>query len=172
MCSRHYTRWRRHGDPFVVYPHGYRGTNEQRFWNKVVKGQPDECWIWTGPSTNGYGVHFVAATSDRPAHLVPAHAYAYELLVGPIPAGMEIDHVCRTHACVNPSPFHLEPVSHRVNVLRGESPAAKNARKTRCPAGHEYDRVVVRKSGAVTRRCSACISDQRAARYIKQKVIA
>jgi hypothetical protein len=65
-----------------------------------------------------------------------AHRVAYELLVGPIPDGMHLDHLCRTPACVNPA--HLEPVTPRVNSLRGVSFSAVNATKETCPAGHPY----------------------------------
>lgn len=67
---------------------------------------------------------------------IGAHRLMYELLVGPIPAGLHLDHLCRNPACCNPR--HLEAVPPKVNYLRGISPYAKNARKTRCPRGHEY----------------------------------
>jgi hypothetical protein len=87
------------------------------------------CWPWLAATTNGYGV---AWDGDRQ---VPAHRLMYELLVGPIPAGLELDHLCRNHGCVRPD--HLEPVSHAENVRRGES-GAHQRRKTHCPQGHEY----------------------------------
>ena len=65
-----------------------------------------------------------------------AHRVAYELEVGPIPKGLTIDHLCRTHGCVRPS--HLEPVTPRENVLRGQTIPAKNANKTHCLRGHEF----------------------------------
>lgn len=67
------------------------------------------------------------------------HRVVYELRVGPVPEGMDLDHLCRVKHCANPD--HLEPVTHRVNVLRGESPSAINARKTECPrCGGEFTR--------------------------------
>lgn len=67
------------------------------------------------------------------------HRLAYAWLVGQIPAGLTLDHLCRNTVCVNP--LHLEPVTHRVNVLRGQSGVAANARKTGCPQGHPFDEI-------------------------------
>src|SRR5688572_21764976 len=65
-----------------------------------------------------------------------AHRLMYVALRGPIPDGLELDHLCRNHACVNP--WHMEPVTGRVNKLRGTSPSAVHAAKTHCPKGHAY----------------------------------
>ena len=73
--------------------------------------------------------------SNRPQ--VYAHRYAYEFCVGPIPEGLTIDHLCRVRACVRPD--HLEPVTMRINTLRGVSIVAQHARKTQCPQEHPYD---------------------------------
>lgn len=90
------------------------------------------CWIWHGRvSTNGYGQ---APTGVRGGRR-PAHRMVYEFHVGPIPAGLELDHLCRTPLCVNPE--HLEPVTHAENVRRGRS-GAHNKVKTACPSGHPY----------------------------------
>lgn len=102
-----------------------------RFWAKVQ--QTESCWLWTAARDHrGYGEFRVELPPARPAK---AHRFAYETLVGPIPDGLELDHLCRNRACVNPD--HLEPVTGRVNTLRGESPTAQNARKTHCVHGHE-----------------------------------
>lgn len=91
----------------------------------------DGCWEWQGHTTRGYGrVH-----RDGRTHAV--HRLAYELLVGPIPAGLTIDHLCRNRACFNTA--HLEPVTLRENILRGETIAAENAAKTHCKNGHPFD---------------------------------
>lgn len=100
-----------------------------RFWRRVEK--TPTCWLWTGSKKHdGYGIFFTVKKQTT------AHRFAYELLRGPIPNGCELDHLCRIRACVNPD--HLEPVSHRENCLRGESPSAHHARKTKCKYGHEF----------------------------------
>ncbi|MEE9149964.1 MAG: HNH endonuclease signature motif containing protein [Candidatus Tectomicrobia bacterium] len=99
----------------------------ERFWKKVELTEQD-CWVWTGHLRRGYG------TLMRNGEDGYAHRFAYESLVGPIPEGLTIDHLCRNRACVNPA--HMEPVTHRVNILRGEGLCAKNARKTHCKHGH------------------------------------
>lgn len=82
----------------------------KRFWDKVdLSG---DCWEWTASrNAGGYGQFWLAGT------VTLAHRLAYELLVGPIPDGLEIDHLCRNRGCVKPS--HLQPVSHTENVRRG-----------------------------------------------------
>lgn len=126
---------------------------ERRFWRNVAKSE--SCWEWRGWTTgNGYGRFRV--TGGR----VLAHRYSYELLVGPIPVGMEIDHLCRNPSCVNPA--HLEPVTHRENLLRGTSPAAGYARQTHCKRGHPFspeNTYIIPASGS--RQCLSC---KRAAR--------
>lgn len=87
-----------------------------RLFSKVSV-HPCGCWIWTGArNADGYGVIRVGGRGSSPAL---AHRTAFELLVGPIPDGRELDHVCRVRACVNPTPRHLETVDHRTNIVRG-----------------------------------------------------
>lgn len=87
-----------------------------------------------------------------------AHRVAYELLIGPIAAGLELDHLCRTHACVNPA--HLEPVTGQVNLLRGVGFPATNAAKTHCPQGHEYTAENTYWSKKGQRGCRACTAEK------------
>lgn len=120
-----------------------------RFWAKVNRDGPTHpvlgtpCWLWTRFTHRGYGRFGIGKTrADR------AHKVAWRLLRGVIPAGLQLDHLCRIRRCVNPA--HLEPVSRRENILRGESPSARNARKTHCPQGHK---LVIDGAG---RRCIEC----------------
>jgi hypothetical protein len=85
---------------------------------------------------------------------VGAHRWSYEALVGPIPPGLEIDHLCRVRNCVNPS--HLEPVTKAVNILRGESMSARHARQTHCKSGHPFDAENTRMTTDGQRRCRTC----------------
>ncbi|MDP9224875.1 MAG: HNH endonuclease [Actinomycetota bacterium] len=83
-----------------------------------------------------------------------AHRVAYELLVGPIPEGLTLDHLCRNTSCVNPQ--HLEPVTVRENVLRGMGWGAKNKRKTHCHRGHPFDAKNTLRIPGGTRKCRTC----------------
>lgn len=100
--------------------------------------------------------------------VVRAHRLVYELLVGPIPDGLQLDHLCRNRGCVRPD--HLEPVTRRTNILRGTGPSAIHARKTQCPHGHPYDRTVTRR-GTTERRCSTCENARGRARYHRSKEV-
>lgn len=112
----------------ALSPEEQRLRVERRFWVKVEK--TSGCWIWKAATIKGYGV-FGIGSKVRYAHRV-----AYELLIGPIPDGLTLDHLCRTPLCVNPA--HLEPCTSGVNTLRGNSPSARHARATHCPQAHEF----------------------------------
>ena len=120
---------------------------QKRFWNNVQRN--GECWEWTASTqTQGYG----QTTYSGRRWL--AHRVAYELMVGPIPEGLTLDHLCRNRICVRPG--HLEAVTNRENVLRGEGTTAVNARKTQCDHGHPYtpENTYTRQDG--TRECRTC----------------
>ncbi len=117
-----------------------------RFWDKIQ--YEGECWIWQASKNQyGYGKYF------HNGRLQGSHRVAYEAIVGPVTKGLELDHLCRNRACVNP--IHLEPVTHQVNLLRGQGFNAINARKTHCKRGHELiaENLYTRKG---KRRCNAC----------------
>ena len=117
-----------------------------------VSPEPNSgCWLWLGSlDGKGYGVF------GRHGRTVLAHRAVVESLRGPIADGLTLDHLCRVRSCVNPA--HLEAVAMRVNVLRGQSPAAINARKDHCSKGHSLAgaRLEVRPAGGVGRRCREC----------------
>ena len=119
-----------------------------------------DCWIWLAARVKGYGRFWVNG------HTPPAHRWFYEQVRGPIDSELVLDHLCRNPSCVNPA--HLEPVTDAVNVLRGVGPAAQNARKTRCPHGHEYtpENTLVRSCGR--RQCVACRESYNAAKRKRQ----
>jgi hypothetical protein len=125
-------------------------TEAERFWLYVDKSPLTGCWHWTGgKDRGGYGDF----RNTVGAH-VRAHRYAYESLVGPIPDGLQIDHLCRVRHCVNPS--HLEPVTARVNTLRSKAPSARNAAKTECKRGHPFDHLNTAFQSDGRRSCRAC----------------
>jgi hypothetical protein len=134
----------------------------ERFWAKVEK-LPDApgCWVWTGAlNEQGYAVFNVTHLDQRRAHRL-----TFEDLRGPIPTDKQPDHLCRLRCCINP--WHTEPVTSRVNTLRGEGPSARNARKVACPQGHPYSGI---KAGN-KRTCRVCINEQDRARYRRQRAV-
>lgn len=140
LCFMHYSRLRRNGSPYILR----RRSRVEMFQDAYVVS-PSGCWLWKKPTPNGYGR----------VGLVWAHRLAYELLVGPIPTGLELDHLCRAPACVNPA--HLEPVTHFENLRRGNGPAAINARKTHCIRGHGFTAENTYRPPSGDRRCRTCV---------------
>ena len=106
-----------------------------RFRTKYVVDPASGCWLWRRIATNRYG-RFWDGT-----RVVSAHRWSYEWFVGPIPEGLQIDHVrargCKSRRCVNLA--HLEPVTPKENTMRGDSPTRVNADKGVCSQGHPYD---------------------------------
>lgn len=108
LCWRHYARARRAGRHAQDARFGDPAT---RFANKVRHGGPDGCHEWIGAlSTNGYGMFWFERRQ------VAAHRWIFERLVGVVPDGLELDHLCHNRACVNLD--HLEPVTHAENLRR------------------------------------------------------
>jgi hypothetical protein len=116
------------------------------------------CWLWCGAIDRyGYGVVRLGPETAG------AHRATYELLIGPIPDGLQIDHLCRVRRCVNPQ--HLETVTQRENLHRGDTVNVRYASRTHCPKGHPFDEAntYVRSTGA--RRCRACMNEYHRLRY-------
>ena len=108
------------------------------------------CWLWMGyVNRGGYGRLNRAGRGT-----LNAHRYAYELLTGPIPAGLQVDHLCRVRSCVNPA--HLEAVTHQENIRRGDN-GRHNAVKTHCPSGHLYSEANTKVNVKGSRECRVCI---------------
>ena len=108
-----------------------------------------ECWIWTGAiNLGGYG------KTQINGRTCGAHRVVYELHVGPIAAGLTLDHLCRVRRCVNPA--HLEPVSMRENLHRGNTVNAANAVKVTCKRGHPFDSENTYTFGRAYRQCREC----------------
>lgn len=126
------------------------------FWDRVIK--TDGCWVWgRGLTGAGYGEFQVGG------RVFLTHRYAYELVNGPIPQGLELDHLCRNRRCVRPD--HLEAVTPRVNQHRGEGFSGVNHRKTHCVNGHLLagPNLQVQQTGLRVgrRRCAACHRERR-----------
>lgn len=142
-----------------------------RFWPKVDKAGPvpahrpelGSCWIWTAAKNRrGQGQFGVGSQTDGTRRLEVAYRWAYEATVGPVPDGLELDHLCRTPSCVRPD--HLEPVTHQENMRRGRYGAA-----THCPHGHPYDEAnTYRNPNSGNRLCRAC-GREAALRYYRRK---
>ncbi len=121
-------------------------SNATRFWEKVDTA--GDCWNWTASKTPaGYGRFKIDGKMKR------AHRVAYEMLVGEIPEGLVIDHLCRNTSCVRPD--HLEPVTNAENIRRGDT-GKNNAIKTHCKHGHPFDEVNTYITSDGWRQCRAC----------------
>lgn len=155
-CGAHYQRWQK-GKPLdnPICLSGLRGPIKTRLPHLIDKS--GDCWEWLGSrDSKGYGQTEIEGKLRR------AHRVVYEHEIGPIPDGLVLDHLCRNPNCVNPA--HLEPVTQRINILRGEGFAAVNARKTHCKRGHLFDEANTRIRANGNRGCRTCHLEQKRAR--------
>jgi hypothetical protein len=181
-CELHYRRWLHQGDPQKVLL-AMGAPVETRFWAKVNKdgpvpvGRPElgPCWLWTASVFEaGYGQFVI---SHHPRRSVTAHNFAYRQLVGEIPVGLELDHLChhpdsgcgggvtcRHRRCCNPS--HLEPVTNAENVRRGMNPSSRNRRKTHCIRSHPFNEANTGRTKNGGRWCRTCRREYGRERYI------
>lgn len=170
LCGMHYQQARKSGRIVIAEPL----TDVERFMTKVSIAD-NGCWIWNKVVTpNGYGQFRLGKG------MMLAHRAAYQLFIGPIPDGLEIDHLCHSNdlscsggtSCphrLHVNPFHcLEPVTRKQNIQRGRQGWYKMA-LTHCPHGHPYDDVntILDRSGH--RHCRTCTKDRGAAFYQAKK---
>lgn len=143
--------------------HRFTLTQEIRFWGKVDKDGPNGCWLWTGAKfSNGYGCITLDRDEEGWHHTTTPHRFAYELVVGPVPEGLVLDHLCRNKGCCNPA--HVEPVTQKVNVHR-----AGGAPKTHCKRGHEWTPENTRITRNGTRNCRACAAFRERQKRVARK---
>ncbi len=139
----------------------------ERKYRVEDRGYLTPCWVWTGSThRQGYGTFTISIPGPKRTHLT--HKIRYEHAFGPVEHGLELDHLCRIVECCNPE--HLEPVTHRENVLRGRSDAAGRAVRTQCEEGHEYTaaNTTIRSDGG--RRCMICKRARTNALRARQRV--
>lgn len=124
-----------------------------------IPGLSAFCWEWTGFCRPPYGYGYVRYQG----HIRFIHRVTYVILVGPIPEGLELDHLCRFTSCCNPA--HLEPVTHKVNSERG-----RNATKTHCSNQHEFSGENFYVNGRGERVCRLCARDRSRARTASRRL--
>lgn len=142
-------------------------SHRERIESRIYVRLDSGCWEWLGViAPNGYGMLGIGRRSLGEKRTAYAHRLSYETFVGPIPAGHDLDHLCRNRCCCNPA--HLEPVTRRENNLRGDGPAilsALNGSKTHCKNGHAFTPENTRMRPTGGRECKEC-RRQIKARYL------
>lgn len=154
-CEGCYSRLRKSGAlPLLPKP-----TFEERLFSRIAENATG-CWLWNGARVrDGYG------TIGCNGRNVRVHRVMYEYFIADVPKGLDLDHLCRVRHCVNP--WHLDPVTRQVNIIRGDKPGI-NAGKTHCPHGHEYTdaNTIVYKG---SRFCRACKRERQREYQLKKK---
>lgn len=146
-CFKHWKKWRKYGDPLG----GYAPPTAQEYIEANTE-RDGQCLVWTGTKlANGYG-----SVGVRSFNVALAHRLSYQEFVGPIPEGLQIDHLCRNRACVEPS--HLEPVTQAENMLRGLQSRIINGMDDKCVHGHLYtpENTYITPGRPNSRRCREC----------------
>lgn len=159
LCAGHYRWWLTHrAMPTHELRAAHHGMSIVERIQAQVQVDVNGCWVWLGSKDRaGYGQTMYLGKVRR------AHRVSYEVLVAPIPEGLVLDHLCRNRSCVNPA--HLEPVTQRENLRRGDTLNAANVLKTHCPRGHPYSGDnLYRDPTHGFRRCRACASEREANR--------
>ena len=149
-------------------PYPIAHVDQDRYWRRVDQSAgPDACWPWQGRLDRyGYGEYRrrFGHRGEGGGSYWRAHRVAYELLVGPIPNDLVIDHLCRNRSCCNPA--HMEPVTNAENLHRGAGHARLIPLPLCCPNGHEYtvENTLMRyypRDGRSYRTCRACAKERR-----------
>lgn len=147
-CKLHYYRWNRNGDPLATKRPELDLSIDERFWSRLMESESG-CWEWQEyVDEKGYGRFWDGARTIR------AHQYAFAALVGDVPDGLELDHLCKNRRCANP--YHLDPVTHEVNMARSDNIMLAFSDQTHCLRGHEFttDNTYVKADGG--RQCRDC----------------
>lgn len=132
-----------------------------RFLNNIEKIPFTTCWIYTGTILKEYGQISFYCKDENKYRQKAAHRVSYEYFKEPIPEDLVIDHLCKVKCCVNPD--HLEPVTDKINILRGNGIASQNSKRLNCSnCNSEF---TVDKKGM--RRCDKCV-DRRRKEWVKR----
>lgn len=124
-----------------------------------------ECWLWDGyTDRDGYGQVSVGSRTDGTYHRPRLHRWVYEYIVGPIPKGLQIDHLCNVRHCANPA--HLEPVTLEVNQGRKRK---RREPEVFCMSGRHLMEIHAKEYPSGKRSCRTCALEQRNARYQMKK---
>lgn len=126
----------------------------ERVLRRITIDEATGCWLFDGSGPSGYGQVEAQRTETGQRRTVLAHVLLWVIEHGPVPDGMELDHLCRRRRCCNPD--HLEPVTSRVNTRRGVGLSAQRAAMTHCVRGHEFNDVNSYTNAKGQRVCRVC----------------